>query len=55
MREKIKCIDGPLEDTEIELDRRLFVLYDQTVIEDDESRHLYMIVQNGLKWVKQLT
>mgnify|MGYP000987299213 CR=1 FL=1 len=56
MREKIKCLDGPLEGTEIQLDRRLMRLYDETVVTDEDgSRHQYMIFQNGLKWVKQLT
>jgi len=55
MREKIKILDGPMEGEETQLDRRLMVLYDQKIITDDEdNKHLYRIVQNGLKYVKSL-
>lgn len=54
MREKIKCLDGPLEDEEAYVDRRLMKLYDQLVLTDKEyNRYLYMIVQTGLKFVKE--
>lgn len=52
MREKIKCLDGPLEDEEAYVDRRLMKLYDQIVLLDNErNRYLYMIYKNGLKFI----
>lgn len=52
MREPIKCLDGPMEGEEVQVDRRLHVLYDLIIAEDDEgNRYLYMIVQTGLKFV----
>lgn len=51
MREKIKCIDGPMEGEEILLDRRLYLLYDYTELEDDEGfKHRYQIAQTGLRY-----
>lgn len=53
MREKIKCLDGPLEDEEAYVDRRLMKLYDEIVLLDNErNRYLYMIYKDGLKFVK---
>ena len=51
MREKIKCLDGPLEDEETYLDRRLYKLYDFHELEDNEGfKHRYQIVQTGLRY-----
>lgn len=53
MREKIKILDGPLEDEDFYLDRRLMKLYDEIIVTDDNlNRYVYMIVNNGLKFVK---
>lgn len=53
MREKIKCLDGPMEDTNAYLDRRLMKLYDKTIIEDKYgNKYLYEIRNNGLKFVR---
>lgn len=56
MREKIKCLNGPMEGTDAHVDRRLHVLYDQVVVEDTEdgNRYLYMIMNNGLTFVRNL-
>lgn len=53
MREKIKCLDGPLEDEEVYVDRRLMKLYDEIILTDDKfNRYQYMIYNTGLKFVK---
>ena len=53
MREKIKILDGPLEDEEAYVDRRLMKLYDEIIITDkDLNRYQYMIMSTGLKFVK---
>jgi len=52
MREKIKILDGPLEDEDFYLDRRLMKLYDEIIITDkDLNRYQYMIMSTGLKFV----
>jgi len=53
MREKIKILDGPLEDEDFYIDRRLMKLYDEVIITDkDFNRYQYMIMNNGLKFIK---
>ena len=53
MREKIKILDGPLEGEDFYLDRRLMKLYDEVIVTDKElNRYEYMIMNNGLKFVK---
>ena len=53
MREKIKILDGPLEGEDFYLDRRLMKLYDEVIVTDkDFNRYRYMIMNNGLKFVK---
>lgn len=54
MREKIKCLDGPLEDEEALVSSRLMVLYNKIILTDkDHNNYEYMIVQTGLKFVKE--
>lgn len=51
MREKIKCLDGPMEGEEIYLDRRLYLLYDFHEIEDDDGvKYRYQISTQGLRY-----
>lgn len=52
MREKIKCLDGPLEGQEVYIDRRLWTLYSHHIITDDNSdlKFRYEMVRDGLKY-----
>ena len=51
MREKIKCLDGPMEGEEIELDRRFFELYSYHALEDDDGvKHPYQLTQTGFRY-----
>lgn len=53
MREKVKILDGPLEDEEIYIDRRLMKLYDDHIVTDSEGvQYKYRMYNDGLKFVK---
>lgn len=52
MREKIKCLNGPMEGKDVYIDRRLMKLYDSITIEDDNhNKYIYRIDQNGLSFI----